>query len=126
MRASTTSASTPRILLIEDQRAEREQLTVSLLREGYEVVSAESCARGLDELGRAMPDVVLVDLAMPKATALDVCRRIAAMAAQQRPALVMLGSPGQEFDCVVGLEMGADECLVRPFSTDELVGSVRA
>ncbi|MFN2531530.1 MAG: response regulator transcription factor [Pyrinomonadaceae bacterium] len=92
--------------------------------EGYEVISACDGAAGLDLALQSNPDLVVLDVMMPRLSGLDVCRQLKA----NRPALpiIMLTARGQEIDKVVGLELGADDYVTKPFSIRELMARVKA
>jgi DNA-binding response OmpR family regulator len=114
-----------RILVIDEVPNERELLALALRREGYEVV-AEDGPHGMAEVGRAMPDLIVLDLSMAEAAALDLCRGVRSETKGPRPRIVMLGTRGEEIDCAVGLELGAEDCLMEPFTVDELVARIQA
>src|SRR5712664_1458775 len=113
-----------RILIVEDEPAMVAGLRDNFEYEGYDVISA---ADGADGLARALadnPDLVVLDVMMPRMSGLDVCKQLKA----QRPALpiIMLTARGQEIDKVVGLELGADDYVTKPFSIRELMARVKA
>ena len=113
-----------RILIVEDEPAMVQGLRDNFEYEGYEVISA---ADGVDGLNRAMadqPDLVVLDVMMPKMSGLDVCKQLKA----RKPSLpiIMLTARGQEIDKVVGLELGADDYVTKPFSIRELMARVKA
>jgi len=92
--------------------------------EGYEVISAEDGADGLNRAIADQPDLVVLDVMMPKMSGLDVCKQLKA----RKPSLpiIMLTARGQEIDKVVGLELGADDYVTKPFSIRELMARVKA
>ena len=92
--------------------------------EGYEVITAEDGVSGLDRALRESPDLVLLDVMMPRMSGLDVCKQLKA----KRPSMpvIMLTARGQEVDKVVGLELGADDYVTKPFSIRELLARVKA
>ena len=113
-----------RILIVEDEPAMVQGLRDNFEYEGYEVISA---ADGVDGLNRAMadqPDLVVLDVMMPKMSGLDVCKQLKA----RKPSMpiIMLTARGQEIDKVVGLELGADDYVTKPFSIRELMARVKA
>ena len=113
-----------RILIVEDEPAMVQGLRDNFEYEGYEVISA---ADGMDGLNRAIadqPDLVVLDVMMPKMSGLDVCKQLKA----RKPSLpiIMLTARGQEIDKVVGLELGADDYVTKPFSIRELMARVKA
>ena len=113
-----------RILIVEDEPAMVQGLRDNFEYEGYEVISA---ADGVDGLSRAIadqPDLVVLDVMMPKMSGLDVCKQLKA----RKPSMpiIMLTARGQEIDKVVGLELGADDYVTKPFSIRELMARVKA
>src|SRR5712664_4050764 len=122
--AEPNAARKNRILIVEDEPAMVAGLRDNFEYEGYDVISA---ADGADGLARALadnPDLVVLDVMMPRMSGLDVCKQLKA----QRPALpiIMLTARGQEIDKVVGLELGADDYVTKPFSIRELMARVKA
>ena len=112
-----------RILLVDDDANLRHALTYSLKQEGFEVLGADDGKAGLESFRRDKPDVVVLDVMMPGLDGLEVCRRIRA---ESDVPIVMLTARDSEVDRIVGLEIGADDYLGKPFSTRELVARVRA
>lgn len=112
-----------RILIIEDEDSYREALTFMLRKEGFDVSSASDGASGLAEYDKSGADLVLLDLMMPGIPGMEVCRQL-----RQRGnvAIVMVTARDSEVDKVVGLEIGADDYVTKPFSHRELVARVRA
>lgn len=92
--------------------------------EGYEVISAADGAEGLERALRDQPDLVVLDVMMPKMSGLDVCKQLKG----KKPSIpiIMLTARGQEIDKVVGLELGADDYVTKPFSIRELMARVKA
>ena len=112
-----------RILLVEDERSISEPLEVALEREGFEVTLAEGAASALEEFGTRRPDLVLLDVMLPDGDGRDVLREIRQ---SSRVPVVMLTARGEEMDRVLGLELGADDYVTKPFSAAELVARIRA
>jgi two-component system, OmpR family, response regulator RegX3 len=112
-----------RILIIEDEATYRETLEFLLGREGFEVVTAEDGTAGLDAFEHGGADLVLLDVMMPGISGTEVCRRIRAHSAVP---IIMLTARDSEIDKVVGLELGADDYVTKPFSQRELVARMRA
>ena len=113
-----------KILIVEDEPAMVQGLRDNFEFEGYEVISA---ADGVDGLERALadnPDLVVLDVMMPRLSGLDVCKQLKS----KRPGvpIIMLTARGQEIDKVVGLELGADDYITKPFSIRELMARVKA
>src|SRR3954464_3280395 len=113
----------PRILLIDDDKRLHELLTAYLEQNGFQVTGAPDGERGLKRLETETFDIVLLDVMMPGLDGLEVCRRIRA---RSRVPILMLTAKGDETDRVVGLELGADDYIAKPFGPRELVARLRA
>jgi two-component system response regulator RegX3 len=112
-----------RVLVVEDEPSYRETLAFMLGREGFEVVEAADGAEGLAAYDRSGADIVLLDLMMPGIPGTEVCRQLR----QRGPVpVIMLTARDSEIDKVVGLELGADDYVTKPFSHRELVARIRA
>jgi two-component system, OmpR family, response regulator RegX3 len=109
-----------RVLLVEDEDAIADPLTEGLRREGFEVTRA---ANGTDALAAPKPDLVLLDLRLPDIDGLDVCRQLRE---RSDVPIIVVTARGEEADRVVGLELGADDYVVKPFGTRELIARIRA
>lgn len=118
------TATRQRILLIEDDPAMRMGLRDNLEVEGYEVLGAETAGAGVEAALRERPDLILLDIMLPDGDGLDVCRTLRAEGLQMP--VIMLTAKGQEIDKVLGLEMGADDYVVKPFSLRELLARIHA
>ncbi len=116
-------AETRRILLVEDEKTIREAVAAYLEREGYWVTPAEDGEVALEQFGKHRFDLVVLDLMLPKVPGEVVCQRIRE---QSDVPIIMLTAKGAEEDRIAGLELGADDYLVKPFSPRELVARVRA
>jgi two-component system, OmpR family, response regulator RegX3 len=110
-----------RILIVEDEDAIAEPLVAGLQREGFDVNRAATGEAALDESLR--PDLVLLDLRLPDMDGLDVCR---ALRERSAVPIIVVTARGEESDRVVGLELGADDYVVKPFSIRELIARIRA
>lgn len=110
------------ILLVEDERTLLATITYNLRHEGHEVVTAEDGEQALIAAAQS-PDLVLLDVMLPKLDGFEVCRRIRQKSAVP---ILMLTAKGDEVDRVVGLELGADDYLTKPFSMRELLARVKA
>ena len=115
-----------RVLIVEDEPDIRELVVHHLKREGYQVAAAASGEEALRQVREAPPDLVLLDLMMPAMDGLEVCRRLRQDPATAALPIVMLTAKGDEVDRVLGLEIGADDYVVKPFSPKELLARVRA
>ena len=114
----------PRILVIEDELPMRMALTAVLVAEGYRVRNAVDGEAGLERVLAEKPDLVLLDLMMPRLDGYSVCVHLRRLAI--KVPILMLTAKGQIEDRVRGLDAGADDYLVKPFSTEELLARVRA
>jgi two-component system phosphate regulon response regulator PhoB len=112
------------VLVVEDEPDIRSLITHHLERDGFRCRTAASGAEALDAARAAMPDLVVLDLMLPGMDGLEVCRRL--RAGSTVPSIIMLTAKADEVDRVVGLELGADDYVVKPFSPKELVARVRA
>ena len=117
------SLSGPRILVVEDERAISEPLEKLLAREGFAVTVAATVADALAEFASASPDLILLDLNLPDGDGRDVAREIRRSSGVP---IIMLTARGTETDRIVGLEIGADDYVVKPFSSAEVIARIRA
>lgn len=113
-----------RILIIEDEQPMRVALADCLTAEGYRVLTATNGESGLDRTLAEKPDLVLLDIMMPRMDGFAVCQKLRSLAVEVP--ILMLTAKGQVEDRVMGLDCGADDYLIKPFSTDELLARVRA
>jgi len=113
-----------KILIVEDEPAMVAGLRDNFEYEGYDVISAGDGVSGLERALNDSPDLVVLDVMMPRMSGLDVCKQLKA----KRPSvpIIMLTARGQEIDKVVGLELGADDYVTKPFSIRELMARVKA
>jgi two-component system response regulator RegX3 len=117
----TTNSST--ILLVEDEEAFIEALTVGLRREGFIVETARDGAEALDRFDEIRPDLVLLDVMLPTVSGIDVCRELRR---RTDVPIIMVTAKAAEIDTVVGLEVGADDYVTKPYRLRELVARMRA
>jgi two-component system, OmpR family, response regulator RegX3 len=113
----------PTILVVEDEESFVEALVVGLKREGFLVKVARDGAEALDLFDVVRPDLVLLDVMLPKVSGVDVCRTIRA---KSRVPIIMVTAKDTEIDTVVGLEVGADDYVTKPYRLRELVARMRA
>ncbi|MCU0313660.1 MAG: response regulator transcription factor [Solirubrobacteraceae bacterium] len=113
----------PRILLVEDEASIAEPFARLLAREGFEATIAPTAAAAVERFDRDRPDLVLLDLNLPDGDGRDVARELRT---RSRVPIIMLTARGTETDRVVGLEIGADDYVVKPFSSAEVVARIRA
>jgi two-component system response regulator RegX3 len=112
-----------RILVVEDEPTLLQAVTYAVRREGFEALSAADGERALEVFDAEGADLIVLDLMLPKVSGLDVCRQIRATSAVP---IVMLTAKDTELDVVLGLEVGADDYMTKPFSMAELIGRIRA
>lgn len=112
-----------RILIVEDEQSFREGLQFMLSKEGFEVVLASDGTSGLAEFEKTAPDLVLLDWMLPEMPGIEVCKQIRTKSSVP---IIMLTAKDSEVDKVVGLELGADDYVTKPFSTPELMARIRA
>ena len=112
-----------KVLIIEDEESYRETLAFLLQKEGFEVASAADGASGLASYDRGGADIVLLDLMMPGLSGTEVCRQLRTRGSVP---IIMVTARDSEIDKVVGLELGADDYVTKPFSHRELVARIRA
>ncbi len=112
-----------KVLIIEDEPAYREATGFMLRREGFEVLEARDGLEGLEQFERQGADIVLLDLMMPGMPGTEVCRQLRQKGS---PGIIMVTARDSEVDKVVGLEIGADDYVTKPFSHRELVARIRA
>ncbi len=121
---SSEARPTAKILVVEDEPNMVAGLRDNFEFEGYEVITARDGVEGLQQALEQSPDLVVLDVMMPRLSGLEVCRQLRA----KRPSIpiIMLTARGQEVDKVVGLELGADDYVTKPFSIRELLARVKA
>jgi two-component system, OmpR family, response regulator RegX3 len=111
------------ILLIEDETSISEPLAAALSREGFDPTIADTVAAGVESFKTRPPDLVLLDVMLPDGDGREVLREIRSIS---RTPVIMLTARGEELDKVVGLELGADDYVVKPFGAAELIARIRA
>src|ERR1041385_7626841 len=114
------------ILIIEDDRDIIELVRYNLEKEGYRVSAAEDGVSGLAQAKNSPPDLLVLDLMLPKLPGLEICRDLRLNSKTSRLPILMLTARGDEADRIVGLEMGADDYVSKPFSPRELMARVKA
>ncbi|HZR57080.1 MAG TPA: response regulator transcription factor [Terriglobales bacterium] len=124
MNTELKTATMTKILIVEDEPNMVTGLRDNFEFEGYQVITATDGVAGLDRALNDSPDLVILDVMMPRMSGLDVCKQLKA----KRPSMpiIMLTARGQEVDKVVGLELGADDYVTKPFSIRELLARVKA
>ncbi|MDP9452510.1 MAG: response regulator transcription factor [Actinomycetota bacterium] len=119
----STAAAPPTLLLVEDEESFVDALVVGLQREGYRVRVARDGAEALELFDLVQPDLVLLDVMLPRVSGLDVCRRLRS---RSQVPIIMVSARSSEIDTVVGLEVGADDYVAKPYRLRELVARIRA
>lgn len=114
------------ILIIEDEEDIRELVKYNLQRENFDVLEAESGEEGLKLAERVPPDLILLDLMLPGKDGLEICRMLKRNVRTQNIPIVMMTARGEESDIITGLELGADDYIVKPFSPKVLGARVKA
>lgn len=112
-----------KVLIIDDDRNICELVSLYLLKEGYEVITAFNGTEGLNKFESESPDIIILDIMMPGMDGWEVCRTIKK---KYTTPILMLSAKGETFDKVLGLELGADDYIVKPFDAKELVARVKA
>ncbi|MFZ9042640.1 MAG: response regulator [Ilumatobacteraceae bacterium] len=115
--------SEPMILVVDDEPSFVEALEIGLAREGFRTVVARDGVEALEQFERHQPDLVLLDVMLPKLSGIDVCRRLRQSSSVP---IIMVTAKSSEIDTVVGLEVGADDYVTKPYRVRELVARVRA
>src|SRR6202008_3231989 len=116
-------ADPPLILVVDDEQSYRDALAVALQREGFLVETAADGPEAIARFDAARPALVLLDVMLPKISGIDVCRELRA---RSRVPIIMVTARNAEIDAVVGLEVGADDYVSKPFRLRELIARVRA
>ena len=112
-----------RVLVIEDEESFRDAMKFMLSREGFDVILAPNGAEGIKLFDSSNPDLVLLDLMLPEVSGTEVCKYIRS---KSKTPVIMLTAKDTEIDKVVGLELGADDYVTKPFSTRELLARIKA
>ncbi|MDO8983169.1 MAG: phosphate regulon transcriptional regulator PhoB [Cypionkella sp.] len=119
-------APRPSVLLVEDEPAQRAVLSYNLEAEGFEVRTADNGEDALALIGEEAPDLILLDWMMPHVSGIEVCRRLKARPETRGIPIIMLSARSEEVDKVRGLETGADDYVIKPYSVVELMARLRA
>lgn len=120
------SADQPRVLVVEDEPAQREVLAYNLEAEGFAVSRAENGEEALVLVDEMAPDVIVLDWMMPNLSGIEVCRRLKIKSETRSIPVIMLSARSEEVDRVRGLETGADDYVIKPYSVIELMARVRS
>src|SRR5262249_39474741 len=114
---------TTSVLIVEDEDSFVDALTVGLKREGFDIKVARDGAEAIEVFDELRPDLVLLDVMLPKISGIDVCRELRS---RSQVPIIMVTAKGAEIDTVVGLEVGADDYVTKPYRLRELVARMRA
>ncbi|MEP1198363.1 MULTISPECIES: phosphate regulon transcriptional regulator PhoB [unclassified Tateyamaria] len=120
------SAAQPRVLIVEDEPAQREVLAYNLEAEGFAVSQAQNGEEALLLIDEDAPDIIVLDWMMPNLSGIEICRRIKIKPETRSIPVIMLSARAEEVDRVRGLETGADDYVVKPYSVLELMARVRS
>ena len=120
------AAGQPRVLVVEDEPAQREVLAYNLEAEGFAVSRAENGEEALLLVDEDTPDIIVLDWMMPNLSGIEVCRRLKIRPETRAIPIIMLSARTEEVDKVRGLETGADDYVVKPYSVIELMARVRS
>ena len=115
----------PHVLIVEDEPAQREVLAYNLQAEGFRTTQAADGEEGLMLVAEDAPDVIVLDWMLPQVSGIEVCRRLKMSGATRKIPIIMLSAKSEEIDKVRGLETGADDYVVKPYSVAELMARVR-
>ena len=115
-----------KVLVIEDETNIQELLKYNLEKNGYNVIVADNGIDGLQEALANVPDIILLDLMLPGLDGLEVCKRLRMEKRTKKVPILMLTAKSEELDKVLGLELGADDYITKPFSIKELIARIRA
>ena len=119
------AADQPHVLLVEDEPAQREVLAYNLEAEGFGVAKAETGDYALIMVDEAQPDVIILDWMLPGVSGIEICRRLKSNTETRKIPVIMLTARSEEADRVRGLETGADDYVIKPYSVIELMARVR-
>ena len=120
------TADHPTVLIVEDEPSQREVLAYNLKAEGFEVITADNGDDALLLVEEQEPDLILLDWMMPNLSGIEVCRRLKSRRETRSIPILMLSARSEDVDKVRGLETGADDYLVKPYSVVELIARVRS
>ncbi len=114
-----------RVLVVEDSATQREMITDLLKDSGLSVTSASDGVEALEQIQGARPDIVVLDVVMPRMNGYELCRRLKSDPTTQEVPVVMCSTKGEEFDRYWGMRQGADAYIAKPFQPQELVSTVK-
>lgn len=115
-----------KILVVDDEDSIREILSYNLDREGYDVIEAEDGEEALEKIKKEKPDLVLLDVMLPKKDGVTVCKEVRYVLGDIALPILMISAKGEETDKIIGLEIGADDYITKPFQIREVIARVKA
>ncbi len=118
--------SKEKILIIEDEQHIQELLTFNLQQREYKVINLLEGTNAIETIEREKPDLILLDIMLPGKDGIEICKELKQKKDTSNIPIIMLTAKGEEFDKVLGLEMGADDYITKPFSVKELIARIRA
>jgi two-component system phosphate regulon response regulator PhoB len=118
--------STPLILIIEDEPAQMELISYNLKAQGFQITRADNGEDGLELIQDVLPDLIILDWMLPGVSGIEICRQIKKQKTTRKVPVIMLTARGEEADRVRGLDTGADDYVVKPYSINEMIARVRA
>jgi len=121
-----STASAKKILIVEDEKDILQLVKLYLDKEGYRTVTASTGSEGLKQVRAEKPDLVVLDLMLPEIDGLEVCKRLRSAPETAMLPIIMLTAKAEESDTIIGLELGADDYVTKPFSPKTLVARVKA
>src|SRR5689334_14704503 len=121
-----TASGSKKVLIVEDERDIAQLITHYLEKEGFRVRTATTGIEALKKIHEEKPDLLLLDLMLPEMDGLEVCKRVRAMSETAMLPIIMLTAKAEESDTIIGLELGADDYVTKPFSPKALVARVKA
>ncbi|HEX3032611.1 MAG TPA: response regulator transcription factor, partial [Bacillota bacterium] len=114
------------VLVVDDESHIQELVKFNLEKEGYQVETASDGRRAVEKAAQLLPDLILLDVMLPEMSGLEVCRTLHSKDETRKIPIIMLTARSEEIDKILGLEMGADDYITKPFSPRELVARVKA
>ena len=126
LKKGQTVLKTEKIVVIEDETDILEVIAYNLKREGYEVITSTSGEDGLEKIEKSKPNLVVLDLMLPEVDGIELCRKLKSDPLTQAIPVIMVTAKGEESDVVLGLGVGADDYVTKPFSPRELTARVKA
>lgn len=114
-----------KVLVVEDSPPQREMITALLQDSGLSVTSANDGVEALEQIAGSRPDIVVLDVVMPRMNGYELCRRLKSDPKTQEVPVIMCSTKGEEFDRYWGMKQGADAYIAKPFQPQELVGTVK-